>query len=278
MKILYVTDLHGNEKKYKKIYQIAKKIRADVVINGGDMLPKIIHISDQRKFIKNFLDPYFVEFETNGIYHLSFLGNDDLKIFDQFFDKICDKYSLIFNIAQKKIRIKNFDFIGMNWVVDYPFRIKDRCRLDTKNDDIFPQQHGKGLLSIQYEWREIDNWALYAKSLPTIEEELNNLVKPKNMSNTIYIIHMPPCELGLDQCINDTNVGSKAIYDFLQKNQPRISLHGHIHESPYLSGIWSAKIGKTWCIQPGQLNDLSYVVIDLSFDGNIKINRQTIKI
>lgn len=41
-----------------------------------------------------------------------------------------------------------------------------------------------------------------------------------------------------------------------------MSLHGHIHESPEMSGIWKATIGKTICIQPRQLNPLTYVVIN----------------
>jgi Icc-related predicted phosphoesterase len=50
------------------------------------------------------------------------------------------------------------------------------------------------------------------------------------------------------------------------KYQPRLSLslHGHIHESPEVSGRWYAKLGRTICIQPGQLDEFTYVTIDLS--------------
>jgi uncharacterized protein len=50
------------------------------------------------------------------------------------------------------------------------------------------------------------------------------------------------------------------------KQQPLLALHGHIHESPVYSGIWKAQIGKTICIQPGQLDArrLSYVICDLA--------------
>jgi Icc-related predicted phosphoesterase len=86
-------------------------------------------------------------------------------------------------------------------------------------------------------------------------------------------------------------VGSKAIYDFLLEYQPQPSLHGHIHESPEISGRWHARLGDTLCIQPGQLapfdklcaasrsvsgvdraDSLTYVTIDLS---TMQVDRHT---
>ena len=55
-----------------------------------------------------------------------------------------------------------------------------------------------------------------------------------------------------------------ATYSFFMKYQPKLSLHGHIHESPDVTGRWYAKLGRTICIQPGQLNEFTYVTIDLS--------------
>ena len=40
MKILYVTDLHGDKKKYRKILDVAIEKEIKVIVNGGDMLPK----------------------------------------------------------------------------------------------------------------------------------------------------------------------------------------------------------------------------------------------
>lgn len=94
-------------------------------------------------------------------------------------------------------------------------------------------------------------------------KSLNRLVRPKNVAQSIYVIHMPPCKLGLDESGNGRKVGSKAIYDFLLKYQPKLSFHGHIHESPEVSGRWYAKLGNTICVQPGQLDALTYVVVDL---------------
>ncbi len=277
MKIIYVSDLHGSRNGFFKIYQLAKSLNVDVVINGGDMLPTFGGLLNQDKFIINYLDEYFSKFNEAKIYHLSYLGNDDLMIFDDLFEKTCDKYSYIVPLSPKKIEIEDYEFIGMNWVVDYPFALKDRCRKDTK-DYTFQKQFGKAVLSSPEGWKYIDNWFSYAAKIPTIEDEINQLIRPINMANTIYVIHMPPKNLGLDVCSDGSKVGSMAIYDFIKKHQPLLTLHGHIHESPEISGKWYSILGNTVCIQPGQSthheNSLTYVTIDLK---TMKFDRFLVK-
>lgn len=279
MKLLYITDLHGNEWKYEKTFQIAKSKKTDVVINGGDILPVKGDLLKQGDFITNYLDDYFRQFESEGIYYLCIMGNDDLIIFDELFQKTCDKYSYIANIAQKKFQIKenNYEFIGMNWINDLPFALKDRARKDTQ-DFVFPKQPGIQVISTQNGWKEIDNWFSYAENLPTIEDEMNRLVKPSNMRKTVYAIHMPPSNISLDVCHDGRKVGSRSIFSFLRENQPLLSLHGHIHESPDISGRWYTPIGNTICIQPGQssyfVNTLNYALIDLEI---MKFERQVVK-
>ena len=55
MKLLYVTDLHGDEWKYDR----------------------------QGEFITGYLSDNFSELDKAGVYYLSFLGNDGLRIFDK---------------------------------------------------------------------------------------------------------------------------------------------------------------------------------------------------
>ena len=42
--------------------------------------------------------------------------------------------------------------------------------------------------------------------------------------------------------------GSKAVREAIERYQPVLSLHGHIHEAR-----GNARVGKTLCINPGQL-------------------------
>jgi Icc-related predicted phosphoesterase len=272
LKILFVTDLHGSTWKYDKLYRVAQWFKADVVVNSGDMLPKNSDLFQQDKFIIHYLNKHFQQFEEAKIHYLCYLGNDDLKIFDPVFEETCRQYEFVSNVAQRRITIQDIEFIGMNWVVDYPFRLKDRCRMDTV-DYLFQPQYGTGVLSTAQGWEELANWLEYAQSLPTIADELENLPYPQNMEHSIYIVHMPPAYLGLDVCGHGEEVGSKALYNFLKTHQPKLSLHGHIHESPEVSGTWKARLGKTICIQPGQMFKFTFVTIDLD---RMEIVRHTI--
>ncbi len=269
IKILYVTDLHGVKWKYERIIQEANSLEVDIIINGGDMLPMLVDdYLKQDKFITDFLDDYFSKLNSNKMYYLCLLGNDDLIISDENFHKICDKYSYVVNMAQTKFEIEGhkYEFIGMNWVNDLPFSLKDRVRKDSKNY-IFPKQLCDPLISTPKGWKQIKDWELYIANLPTIEDEMNKLVGPNNISNTIYIIHMPPSNLGLDVCGDGKKVGSRAIYEFLKKHQPLLSFHGHIHESPEISGKWYSPLLTTLVIQPGQSlyyeNFVIFVTIEL---------------
>ncbi len=263
MKILYVTDLHGCFWKYHLLFKTAYECSADIVINGGDMLPKDRDmLTAQSNFIDFYLDSHFAQFNNAGIHYLCCLGNDDLGILNEDFDRVCKKYTYVKNVSQSKVGIGDFEFIGMNWVVDYPFRLKDRCRMDVKNYK-FQKQHGTGLISTLHGWLELSDWFSYARKLPTIAEEMDKLILPVDMGRCIYIIHMPPANLGLDRCTNGLAVGSRAVYNFLKKMQPKLSLHGHIHESPEVSGKWCASLNKTICIPPGQFKDLTDAIIDL---------------
>lgn len=265
MKILFVTDLHGNKAKYQRVFVAAKKHKAVAVVNGGDMLTLDgdLHGS-QRDFIEGFLSPYFAGYENAGIWHLGFLGNDDLKIHDNVFDETCRKYKHVVNLAQRRFALDDYEFIGMNWVADYPFRLKDRCRRDGPGY-VFQEQFGAGLLSTPEGFRELEDWPAYAAKLPAIEDELTALPRPVAAGRAIYVIHTPPFGLGLDVISSGGKVGSPAVSRFIEKMQPLLTLHGHIHESPAISGIWKAKIGETVCVQPGQMkaNAVSYALIDL---------------
>lgn len=68
MKILYVTDLHGDKNKYRKSLEIAMKQEIRVIVNGGDMLPKLgERHTEQPLFIKGFLSNYFSILQEHNI-------------------------------------------------------------------------------------------------------------------------------------------------------------------------------------------------------------------
>lgn len=276
MKILFVTDLHGDISKYRRALEAALKHGAVAIVNGGDMLTLDgdLHGS-QRECLEGFLFSHFKECSEAGVACLGLLGNDDLKIHDDAFDKLCRSHKNCFNLAQRRVEMGGFEFIGMNWVADYPFRLKDRCRPDAPGH-ISQKQFGSGLLSTDEGFRELGDWPAYAANLPDLDRELAALPTPSNPAKAVYVIHMPPAGLGLDVISSGERVGSAAVRRFIETMSPLLTLHGHIHESPAVSGEWKANVGNTVCIQPGQSRDsLTCVLIDLAI---MSVERFTVAI
>jgi hypothetical protein len=94
--------------------------------------------------------------------------------------------------------------------------------------------------------------------LKRIEAITPNLHDP---ANAVFSLHAPPYGSGLDEAPELTKdmrlayagqslvpVGSQAVLKVIEKYQPLLGLHGHIHE-----GKGSRKIKRTLCINPGSM-------------------------
>ncbi len=260
---VYVTDLHGNRWRYERTLALAAETGATLVVNGGDLLPHGRMHEEQARFIERFLDPYFAACEARGIRCVLVPGNDDLAAHDPLLDTVCGRHPLVANVARRLASIGPYDIVGLDLVADFPFRLKDRARMDTR-DAPFPSGSSGGILSVPGGWKEIPDWPAYARTLPTIADELAALPVPRDPARAVYLLHGPPARLGLDVCRGGVPVGSAAVLRFLERVQPRLALHGHIHESPDVSGTWRNAVGRTVCLQPGQApGSLTAVVGDL---------------
>lgn len=264
-RFVYVTDLHGSRWRYERALALAGEAGATLLVNGGDLLPHGRLHEEQARFIAEFLDPYFAACRDRGIRCLLIPGNDDLAAHDPLLDAACERHPHVSNVARRLAAVGAYDVIGLDLVADFPFRLKDRARMDTL-DAAFPPQPSGGLLSVPGGWQEIPDWPAYARTLPTIQDELAALPAPRDPGRAVYILHGPPAGLGLDVCRGGAAVGSRAVRRFLERVQPLLALHGHIHESPQESGTWKAAVGRTVCIQPGQAPGSLTAVVG-SLDG-----------
>ncbi len=257
---LFVTDLHGSRWKYERTLALAGETGADLVVNGGDISPHGRRHEDQERFYREFLGPHLAAYQRAGIRYLAITGNDDMAAFDGVLDEVCAPLPLADHISQRAVAFGGFTFIGMSLVTDYPFILKDRARRDDAGYP-FGHQFGPGVLSTREGFREIPDWPAFAKTLPTIAEELAALPSPGDPSRAVYVLHGPPSGAGLDVARGGVPVGSIATRAFIERVRPPLTLHGHIHESPEESGIWRAGIGDTVCLQPGQTPDRLTAVV-----------------
>jgi Icc-related predicted phosphoesterase len=138
--------------------------------------------------------------------------------------------------------------IGYAYVPPTPFMLKDWERYDVSRyvpPGSVPPEEG---------WRTVplpEGDVKYS----TIQNDLDTLVGDAPLENAILLLHTPPHETNLDWAANegkttdhvplDIHIGSIALRRFIERRQPLLTLHGHVHESARLSGDWRDRIGRT---------------------------------
>ena len=266
MKILFATDLHGKPAKFQRVLEIAKKNQVTAVVMGGDNLEWDLAasgnpIQKQREFLTEFLDSHFSGYDEARIHWIGIQSSHDLCALDDDFHRLCESHPYVDSISRGGCSLDGFDFIGMDLVADYPLPAKSRCRRDERHSEPGLQM-GPPVVPSESGWEALSDWDRALKAMPSLEEELEALPPATNPAKTVYVIHHPPTGLGLDVIRGGKEIGSDAVRRFLKRTQPRLSLHGHAHDSPTVSGAWSADLGRTLCVQPGQEGNLTYVLID----------------
>jgi len=266
LKLLYTADLHGNEAFYKRLLEKAENEKVNATVIGGDLCGRDgstikEKINNQKIFLEKFMLPLLKEFKkkNKNIKIYAIMGNDDFRANFEVLENT-DKNKILQSIHKKSIKLnKNLNIAGYSFVNPTPFRLKDWEKPDFKDNKIPMQLFSEEIRSIE-------------KEDGAIEDDLKQLKKLSNPKKTIYVIHAPPFNTKLDITTTGTHVGSMSVRNFIEKEQPLLTLHGHIHESPRMSGSWKDKIGKTICINVGSSypeDKLNCVVIGLEDLNNI---------
>ncbi|RPI16328.1 MAG: hypothetical protein EHM58_12170 [Ignavibacteriae bacterium] len=277
----FVSDLHGHTERYEKLFNKITAETPDIVLIGGDIFPSALaSIKTAEKVYKSFtydfLFPKLDELKSalNDKYphFLLILGNDDGKFEEPEIIKAGEK-GLYEYIHNKKTEIGKFSFYGYSYVPPTPFHLKDWERYDVSryiDPGCVPLE--EGFYSVPTE----ENVKLYK----TIKDDLNELTGDKELSQSIFLFHSPPYNTNLDFANlygkfvegvqPDCHVGSIAIRKFIEERQPLLTLHGHIHESPRLTGSWRDKIGNTNCYSAAHDgNELAIVKFNLNEPGKV---------
>jgi len=264
MRLLFSSDLHGNIPLYEELLRLAVEEGADAVILGGDLLPLkgpfYQRIREQIEFVSSYLGPALEDFRS--LYpHKSFYllhGNTDwlpaVRLLEQF------AQTGLFHFLHGTIHPVggSYRIAGYAHVPPTPFIMKEFERLDLRTSPLPVQEttpccsNGPRIVVV--------NSDEHFRSRPSIEEELEALAKPPESSGSLYVLHSPPLGTGLDVITSGEPVGSRAIRNFIQRRQPRVTLHGHVHEAPAMSGVYASLIGKTLCVNPGQTPTVLHAV------------------
>jgi uncharacterized protein len=255
----FVSDLHGDPARYRRLFErIAAEAPAGVFL-GGDLLPAALGPSRgpdgaQAEFIAGVLEPGFaaVRAALGARAPRVFLipGNDDCRAEEEALVAAGERGAWEYAHG-RRLGFGRFTVIGYSFVPPTPFRLKDWERYDVSRyvdpGCVSPEE---GTRSVAVEEREA-RWG-------TIQADLDELAGTDDLADTVCLFHAPPYRTPLDRAALDgrsvehvpldVHVGSIAIRRFIERRQPLLTLHGHVHEAARLTGEWRTRIGRTHCL------------------------------
>jgi len=283
-KILFATDMHGSEGAWRKFLNASTMLKVDVAICGGDLTGKMIvpiiersggkysyylmgrtSTIDSKELEKAFRDVrgigYYPHLTSESEYEE--MRKNPAKVDEAFHKVMTTTLKNWFDLIRQKVPSET-------QVIVCPGN-DDRTLVDDIIKDHKDVMNAEGkVISIDEKhemtstgWVNPSPWKTAReeeddKLEVRLEEYISQLKDP---NSAIFNFHAPPFESKLDEAPlldKDLNpiiqggsvvmvpVGSKAVRKMIEKYQPLIGLHGHIHES---SG--SIKIGRTYCVNPG---------------------------
>jgi Icc-related predicted phosphoesterase len=283
-RILFATDMHGSEGVWRKFLNASAMLKVDVAICGGDLTGKMIvpivkrkdgkysyyhlketHVIDSdglQRACKEIIGIGYYPYETNESEYEEMVKNP--KKVDEVFHKV------MISTIQSWLDLIPQKISSETRVVVCPGN-DDRPQVD---DIVNSHKHvinGEGKVievddsheMISCGWVNPSPWKTTREEEDDkLEERLERYISQvKNMESAIFNFHAPPYQTKLDEAPlldKDLNpiiqgghvvmvpVGSKAVRKMIEKYQPFLGLHGHIHEA-----AGSMKIGKTYCVNPG---------------------------
>lgn len=282
LKIFYVTDIHGSETCWRKFLNAGPFYQADVVIVGGDITGKAMvpivrgergwqtTLFDEAVSLETAaeVDDFETKVRNRGYYPQRMSGDDyaelraDPDALNRRFTQVMlDETARWLDMADQKLRDKvhriivcpaNDDMFELD-----PLLHQQGHVVETSGDGPIDLE-GFQMVSMGYTnptpwhtFREIPDDDL-AKRLEEITAKITD------PSRAIFNFHAPPYGSGLDEApALDADlriarggvpvpVGSKAVREAIDRVQPLLGLHGHIHESRGVS-----RQGRTLTLNPG---------------------------
>lgn len=280
-KVFFATDLHGSELCWRKFLNSAKFYGADVLICGGDMTGKaIVPIVQENGHYTVSLGgehqavaaEQVADVEANirrkGYYPLQMsverlqeLDADATKRAECFQEVMLAGVERWMNMAAEKLRgtgIRCFVSPGNDDEMEVDDVIR-RAELVELGEGRMVEIDGFTMISTG--WSNPTPWKTHREeSEEKLAERIESMASQiSDSAHAIFNLHCPPLKSGLDEApAIDADlkllhggralrpVGSSAVREAIERHQPLISLHGHIHESK-----GAVKIGKTLSINPG---------------------------
>jgi Icc-related predicted phosphoesterase len=270
MRVCFTSDLHGSRTLYEQLAVLVREQQPGLLVLGGDLLGDV----DRDRPPGPQLDEMHRDFlerlagyrgTVPGMTVACIVGNHELWPTREALAARDEAGDLVLLDERHVWEFGGYAWLGYACAPPSPHWAKDFERLDRSEDDVpdfagvvWDVEHRR-LVPVtadeHFRGRETLSQALAAVSVPR--------------GPWVLVAHAPPHGSHLDRLPTVPHpIGSRAVRAFIERGQPTLALHGHVHESPATSGSFVDRIGETLCVNPGQVHGrLQAVVLDLDSPG-----------
>jgi uncharacterized protein len=306
VRIFFATDVHGSEVCWRKFLNSGKHYQADVIILGGDMTGKaLVPVIDdgggrwhatllehrQELIGEDKVAEFELAVKRRGYYpfridpdELRELAEDEPRWHALFEDHMLATVRDWMELADEKLAgtgIRCFVCPGNDDQLEVDEVIANAKTVELGEGRIIEVD---GYQMASSGWANRTPWDTYREEdEPQLAERIEKMTAQLTAApeRTIFSLHCPPYGTGLDDApeltaemdLKDAGhavkpVGSTAVRDAIERHQPALSLHGHIHECRA-----TKRLGRTLCVNPGssyEQGQLLGAVIDVEGGKQVK--------
>jgi len=249
LKGVFCSDLHGRGRLYERLGIEVARRKANFLVLGGDLAP---HNSprEQGEFFTRFFLPFLEQLRASAP-SLSrvfvMMGNDDWKSNLEILEVHEDDFLKPLHLRLHELG-EGFYIAGYSAIPVSPLAKKDWERTERSPAG---NERWIGTVSSKNGLAEVDI-SLDPERF-SMAAELGPFMRGCPRGKTIFAFHSPPWGTRLDLIRSGFHVGSRTVRELIEELSPPLTLHGHVHESPEVSGRYWDFLGPSLCINPGQM-------------------------
>jgi uncharacterized protein len=248
MLALYTSDLHGEPDLYRQLFELIDREAPNAVILGGDLSPTRFGPDGppiQREFFVRLLAQFDAHSAAGRRFYFIF-GNADCGANWDWIVSQARPHAVPLHGRVERLG-DGLDIAGYSFVPVTPLALKDWEKRDSRETG---GERWEGIRTHEGGATRVD----LRRDPPeeTLARDFDRLSATLEGRRAICVLHSPPSDTHLDCIGPGHHVGSLAARHFLARVQPPLALHGHIHESPEITGHYTDQVGETLCVNPGQ--------------------------
>ncbi|MFO0840321.1 MAG: metallophosphoesterase [Phycisphaerae bacterium] len=264
MRICFTSDLHGRVALYDHLERLVSAEKPDLLILGGDLFPDgsgVDPAASQAAYIEDVFAARLRAWRSAApqMTIACISGNHDWRYSKRVLSRL-NESGLMVLLGDSAWSAGGLQFFGYSRTPPTPHWVKDFEGLDLPGDPL-PQTGGSIWDEGAGRIREVSAEEHF-KRPEAIAVDLQ--LYPRAAAPWVFVCHAPPYASKLDRLPHiEAPIGSRAVRKFIESRAPLLSLHGHFHESPSVTGAFHDWVGKTLSINPGQTDErLCAVLLD----------------